>query len=136
MPKSYQQRIRERDLDRCRSCGLGANLHVHHIIFRSHGGPDEDWNLITLCKRCHDAAHGLIKDLHYTKWQLLSWVQFGRQKCWDAVMEPHRAAGKPCEWKHTCLSCEWREKDGCAVFEYQDTAWDYHCDAWILRQGE
>lgn len=28
-------------------------------MFRSHGGPDEPWNLISLCKHCHGRAHGL-----------------------------------------------------------------------------
>jgi len=31
----------------------------HHIIYRSHGGPDEESNLITLCPECHGKAHFL-----------------------------------------------------------------------------
>jgi len=41
----------------CRHCKFRGSLHVHHIIFRSEGGPDELWNLITLCTWCHDAVH-------------------------------------------------------------------------------
>ena len=62
--------IKERDYYRCRACGYGQNLHVHHIIYRSHGGPDEPWNLITLCKRCHDTAHGLNSKEFYAKNEL------------------------------------------------------------------
>lgn len=32
-------------------------MHAHHIVYRSHGGDDADWNLVTLCDRCHDAIH-------------------------------------------------------------------------------
>jgi hypothetical protein len=30
----------------------------HHIIFRSHGGSDDDWNKIPLCAACHEYVHG------------------------------------------------------------------------------
>lgn len=33
-------------------------LEVHHQVFRSHGGPDEESNLITLCHTCHLLLHG------------------------------------------------------------------------------
>ena len=32
-------------------------LSVHHIIYRSECGPDETWNLVTLCVDCHSAVH-------------------------------------------------------------------------------
>jgi 5-methylcytosine-specific restriction endonuclease McrA len=51
------QSILKRDGWKCRSCGLRQNLHVHHIQYRSHSGPDESWNLITLCNQCHEAVH-------------------------------------------------------------------------------
>ena len=31
---------------------------VHHIVFKSQGGGDEDQNLIALCREEHDKAHG------------------------------------------------------------------------------
>ncbi len=37
-----------------------SKLEVHHILFRSQGGSDEESNLITLCHTCH-------KDLHSGK---------------------------------------------------------------------
>lgn len=57
LPALDRRRIRKRDRDRCRRCGTGFDLHVHHIIYRSQGGPDEDSNLITLCQSCHDKVH-------------------------------------------------------------------------------
>ena len=49
-----------RDGYRCQHCKgktKDNRLEVHHIIFRSMGGSDEESNLITLCKTCHDALH-------------------------------------------------------------------------------
>lgn len=41
----------------CRGKHKDSKLEVHHIVFRSQGGSDEESNLITLCHTCH-------KDLH------------------------------------------------------------------------
>jgi hypothetical protein len=52
------RQIRKRDNFTCRRCGKygpngGGELHVHHIIPRGRGGPNEPSNLITLCSDCH-----------------------------------------------------------------------------------
>ena len=44
----------------CKGRHKDSKLEVHHIIFRSQGGSDEESNLITLCHTCH-------KDLHSGK---------------------------------------------------------------------
>ena len=31
--------------------------HVHHVRLRSHGGPDDPENLLTLCANAHDVVH-------------------------------------------------------------------------------
>ena len=44
----------------CRHCkgkSKDKSLHVHHVIFRGKGGSDEESNLLTMCKTCHDALH-------------------------------------------------------------------------------
>ena len=46
-----------RDSYICQSCkgkSKDSKLEVHHIVFRSEQGSDEESNLITLCKTCHD----------------------------------------------------------------------------------
>jgi hypothetical protein len=67
-------RIFERDAWRCRvpGCSSRRNLQVHHVVFRSHGGGDEDANLAVLCAahhlqgihrgrlRCHPLPDGLL----------------------------------------------------------------------------
>ncbi len=35
----------------------GRGEHRHHVILRSQGGPDEAWNLLNVCHRCHDWIH-------------------------------------------------------------------------------
>ena len=47
--------ILKRDHFQCQvpGCKCRRNLQVHHIIWRSKGGGDEHFNLITLCKVCH-----------------------------------------------------------------------------------
>lgn len=57
--------VLNRDSYTCQYCkgkhGDGK-LEVHHIVFRSQGGSDEDSNLITLCHTCHNLLHkGEIK---------------------------------------------------------------------------
>lgn len=55
-----------RDGKSCRCCdkrsdpeatGLLTRGHRHHIIYRSAGGPDASWNLLTLCSQCHSDEH-------------------------------------------------------------------------------
>lgn len=51
------KQVLDRDHWRCRHCGYRQGMSVHHVIFRSDGGRDESWNLITLCNECHDQVH-------------------------------------------------------------------------------
>jgi hypothetical protein len=53
--KERHHRVLVRDGFRCTipGCSSRRNLHVHHLVFRSHGGSDEDWNLTTLCLGHH-----------------------------------------------------------------------------------
>lgn len=41
----------------CKGKHKDSKLEVHHIVFRSQGGSDEEANLITLCHTCHKALH-------------------------------------------------------------------------------
>lgn len=52
-----KQQVRELDGNRCRFCGRGGFLHVHHIVYRSQGGKHEVGNLITLCDEHHGTVH-------------------------------------------------------------------------------
>lgn len=41
----------------CKGKHKDSKLEVHHIIFRSQGGSDEEDNLMTLCHTCHKNLH-------------------------------------------------------------------------------
>lgn len=53
-----------RDEYTCQNCGArggpygDTELHAHHIVPIAQGGSHKPSNLTTLCKQCHDAAHG------------------------------------------------------------------------------
>ena len=54
--------IRKRDRHRCMNCYREEDdvetLDTHHIVPRGQGGSNRLSNLVTLCRQCHDAAHG------------------------------------------------------------------------------
>lgn len=50
---NLKEAILARDNYRCYICGKESNLHIHHIIPRSEGGPHIPENLVTLCGGCH-----------------------------------------------------------------------------------
>ena len=55
---SRRSAILHRDNYTCQRCGKkNCRLEVHHIKFRRNGGTDDEENLITLCKECHDGVH-------------------------------------------------------------------------------
>lgn len=59
---SRRESILHRDNYTCQCCGKkNCRLDVHHIIFRSNGGTNDENNLITLCEDCHKKVHkGMI----------------------------------------------------------------------------
>ena len=94
----------------CQGKSKDQRLEVHHLVFRSQHGSDEEANLLTLCKTCHDALHagaitlkqkGAKKGplLHATQMnsirhQLLQRVQ--AEETWGFVTKEHRLlAGFP-----------------------------------------
>ena len=55
-----------RDNYTCQQCGgksKDVHLHVHHLVFRSQGGSDEESNLLTLCQTCHEGLHAGMLEL-------------------------------------------------------------------------
>ncbi len=52
--------VYRRDGWRCALCDDTRGLQVHHVVRRSQGGTSYPHNLITLCWKCHAAAHGTV----------------------------------------------------------------------------
>lgn len=59
IPPSVRRQVLERDNRQCQVCGTSREnyLQLHHVVYRSHGGSHEEWNLVTLCAKHHDAVH-------------------------------------------------------------------------------
>lgn len=65
MPEELRDAALKRDHWQCQAHARDFALdlpcagrpHAHHVRLRSHGGPDELDNLLTLCARHHDHAH-------------------------------------------------------------------------------
>jgi mannose-6-phosphate isomerase-like protein (cupin superfamily) len=47
--------IKTRDGNKCQLCGSDDKLHVHHIDYNK--ANINEYNLITLCQKCHNATH-------------------------------------------------------------------------------
>jgi len=65
-----RKKVYRRDRYECQNCGRGGEsnnieLHAHHIVPKSKGGTHKMSNLISLCKKCHDAVH-YNSDAQYT----------------------------------------------------------------------
>lgn len=55
---SRREAVLHRDKYTCQVCGKKhTRLEVHHIVYRSQGGTDDEDNLITLCEDCHNKVH-------------------------------------------------------------------------------
>ena len=63
--EALKRQIAVRDKYRCRLCGkacrytdpLPTKADPHHIIFASAQGPDASYNLLYMCRGCHDLVH-------------------------------------------------------------------------------
>ena len=71
--KTARNHVLKRDESGCRICerkgkyksvwgslkvwSKGIQLHIHHILFKQHGGSNHPRNLITLCEDCHKSIH-------------------------------------------------------------------------------
>ena len=62
IPAETRKEVYRRDGWRCALCDCSQTIQVHHAIPRGKGGSDSPQNLITLCARCHAAAHGMDLD--------------------------------------------------------------------------
>lgn len=76
IPGSVRDHVRNRDDNKCQWCGALDELQIHHVRYRSEGGPDNKRNLITLCAGHHQLAHSDKK-----KYQpvLLLWLWYKYQ---------------------------------------------------------
>lgn len=60
IPTAMRKEVYRRDGFRCALCDSTDGLQIHHVKPRGKGGANHPMNLITLCWRCHAAAHGSL----------------------------------------------------------------------------
>lgn len=83
LPPALSTACYKRDGFKCRHCNDRNGLHPHHLRYKSHGGPDELNNLITLCWQCHRAHHDGFLDIVLLEVSATNvTVQFTRRKNW------------------------------------------------------
>ena len=51
----------------CAHCRSRRNLHAHHAVWRSRGGPTTYDNLVTLCGVCHGLVHDGLLDVELVR---------------------------------------------------------------------
>jgi hypothetical protein len=93
--RTLSQKVRERDLGRCRFPGCSRRaVHAHHVDPRSHGGADTEDNLVALCA-CHHlrGIHGGYIRVRGRAPDGLVWEVGGR--VWTGGRPPARSAAGP-----------------------------------------
>ena len=130
---SLCHRVVERDNYRCTvpGCSARRDLHAHHVIWRSRGGPDEEWNLTTVCDTHHlegihagvihvsgDAPHRLVWGLGMKHNQALIVVGPGESThSTEQVSDWHSGHVNPLGYENTVpgkRALHWQESRLCA----------------------
>jgi hypothetical protein len=100
----------DRDGWQCRvpGCRAYGPLHLHHIVFRAHGGGDEPENLVTLCDFHHKALHdGWIRCVgrapHALYWELGVDRSEGTAETPVARIAGHRRLAADEYWDGVCV---------------------------------
>jgi len=70
----YQKIVEEQKW--CQLCGSTNWLEIHHIMYRSQGGNNDERNLIRLCKQCHMLVHS-NKKKYQAKLLEMQYVKYG-----------------------------------------------------------
>lgn len=97
--------VYRRDGFRCALCDSTDGLQIHHVLPRGRGGCSHPMNLITLCWRCHAAAHGsvyqlddyafaVIKDGMTTDDKIQAMREYMEQACVEYVADYYAEQGE------------------------------------------
>lgn len=109
LPGTCRDRVKRRDNETCRWCGTTDGVQIHHVRYRSEGGPDTPRNLISLCATCHERAHS-----NKRKYQpiLLVWL-------WLFYAEENEVT-VPAAFRAAALNPDWVD----AAREFSDQVFD------------
>jgi len=59
---NQSDRIPQLNRTSCFFCGSDGPIERHHLAPQRHGGPDEEWNLVDVCRNCHGKLERLYTD--------------------------------------------------------------------------
>lgn len=62
--KPVKKFVYSRDENKCRKCGDKNKLQLHHVMPQRLGGPDDLFNLVTLCHECHKGWHAIESQMN------------------------------------------------------------------------
>lgn len=67
--KSFRNELLEEKEKICVNCGTTEDVEWHHIVAIADGGTNNFGNIVPLCHRCHQLAHGAIniRSIHKAK---------------------------------------------------------------------
>jgi len=77
--------VKCRDNNKCCICDHKKDLQLHHIVPQRFKGPNEYWNLILICNKCHSNWHKLESELEIM-WDMTNCVY--RFYCFLGVDDP------------------------------------------------
>lgn len=124
MDVKVRTQVVERDRLRCRGCGKPGE-EVHHIIFRSHGGKDEPNNLVTICRNCHNQAHGKFR-VPLPGWVLQAMILYNK---WRVCCGIWRFFAQ----QSNCITCDARTADYFCLLRDEQVVPEGGCSEWMLR---
>jgi hypothetical protein len=61
--------IMARDGNRCVYCGTATKLGIDHVIPRTLGGPEEDWNMVVSCEACNKRKGQKLTESAIALWE-------------------------------------------------------------------
>ena len=81
IPPATRKAVLIRDGMRCQTpgCRCKRHLELHHVLMRSAGGPNEAWNLVTVCSTHHDLIHKDVLHVSHGPGGQLVWERAGGQ---------------------------------------------------------
>ena len=80
--RTVRAAVWRRDQRRCRACAARTRLQLHHVQFRSHGGPWTTTNCMLLCRECHQDVHARILIVHGRDADAPEGLTFERRQWW------------------------------------------------------
>lgn len=88
-------RLLKFEYDCCEMTGIVYNLHLHHVIFKSHGGDDLRENIICITEAIHGLYH---RGDHHTRLRVAQYIDQHRPDIGSYIAEKLGGGEPLLEW--------------------------------------